>query len=145
MFSQADIDAVLNDAQQAVNQLASATGASVATVEPPRAVTPAPVAAPAASRGEIRALAAARLLKLRVPIRVRLATRRMPLRDILQIGFGALLEFEKPVTEELELRVNNKCIGTGEAVKIGENFGLKVRFIGDVRTRLASVTSDEPA
>jgi len=73
-----------------------------------------------------------RILQLEVPIIVRLAERMMPLADILALTAGTVIEFEKDADEELELMINNKCIGKGVAVKVGENFGLRVTYIGPV-------------
>jgi hypothetical protein len=39
----------------------------------------------------------------------------------------------------LELRVNNKAIGTGQAVKVGENFGLRITFMGDLKERITAL------
>lgn len=146
MFSQDEIDAVLKDAQAAVAELAAATGATPVAKSAPAA--PAPVAPPPSTpvRPTIApAVPAAgnvtRILRMKVPLKVRLAHRRMRMSDIMQLTAGAILEFEHNVESELELLVNNKCVGTGEAVKIGENFGLKVRYIGDVRQRIATLTN----
>ncbi|MFO0972796.1 MAG: FliM/FliN family flagellar motor switch protein [Phycisphaerae bacterium] len=136
MFSQSDIDAVLADAQQAVTELASATGAAPANA--PQAAPAAAAAAPAPPPRPSGRAEPGRVLRLKVPLRVRLAQRRMSVHEIMQMTSGSILEFEKRVDAELELVAGSKCIGTGEAVKIGENFGLKVRFIGDVRARLAA-------
>ncbi len=143
MIKEGDIDAALSEAQQAVEQLAEATGATLAgqpeTRSAERAPTgPAPTAsAPAAI--DLSSLPAAlhRIFKVRVAVRVRLAERRMSVGDILQLSNGAILEFETPVQSPLKLLVNNKCVGTGEAVKVGENFGLRVSYIGDAAERIA--------
>ena len=34
--------------------------------------------------------------------------------------------------EDLEVMVNNKPIGAGLAVKVGENFGVRVTYVGDL-------------
>ena len=39
---------------------------------------------------------------------------------------AAIIEFEKSSDEPLELMINNKVIGLGETVKVGENFGLRI-------------------
>ncbi len=70
-----------------------------------------------------------RILKLEVPIIVRLAEKTMRLGEVLEFIPGTIIEFEKTVDEELDLMINNKCIGKGKAAKIGENFGLKVTDI----------------
>ncbi len=80
-----------------------------------------------------------RILQLDVPIIVRLAEKQMPLGEVLGLTPGAIIELPKPAEAELELLVNNKVIGTGAAVKVGENFGLRVSFIGDVLARIEAI------
>jgi flagellar motor switch protein FliN len=75
-----------------------------------------------------------RVLKLEVPVIVKLAERKLTLGEIMRFGAGAIIEFVKSNDEPLELMVNNKTIGLGEAVKVGENFGLKISQIGDVKS-----------
>ena len=82
-------------------------------------------AKPAPSPDELR-----RILKLQVPVIVKLAERRLPVAEVLRLGVGSIIEFMKRNEEPLELLVNNKAIATGEAVKVGENFGLRVRQVG---------------
>ncbi len=81
----------------------------------------------------------ARILRLTVPVIVRLAERTMPMSEILAITSGSIIEFEKPADSELDLMINNKCIGAGQAVKVGENFGLRVSAIGTVRERIQAM------
>lgn len=92
-----------------------------------------PPAAPPAS-SEIQ-----RILRLSVPVIVKLAERRLSLSEVLRLGNGSILEFFKSFDEPLELMINNKVIGLGEAVKIGENFGLKITQIGDVKSVIKSM------
>jgi flagellar motor switch protein FliN/FliY len=74
-----------------------------------------------------------RILRLDVPLIVKLADRKMNLSEVMRLGTGAIIEFFKSSEQPLELLVNNKVIAVGEAVKIGENFGLRIRQIGDVK------------
>lgn len=80
-----------------------------------------------------------RILSIEVPIIVQLSQRTMPLSDILNLTTGSIIEFDKPADSELELRVNNKCVGSGQAVKVGENFGLRVVRIGSLRERIQAL------
>ena len=73
------------------------------------------------------------ILQLTVPVIVQVGERRLPLEDILGLGPGAILELEKHAEAELELLVNNKIIGTGQAVKVGENFGIRITEIDSKR------------
>jgi len=74
-----------------------------------------------------------RILRLNVPLIVRLAERKMNLSEVMRLGTGAIIEFAKSSEQPLELLVNNKVIACGEAVKVGENFGLRIRQVGDVQ------------
>lgn len=79
------------------------------------------------------------ILKLRVPVIVQIGSRQMPLEHVLSLGPGAILELGKPADEELELLVNNKRVGSGHAVKVGENFGIKIAELGTPAQRVAAL------
>jgi flagellar motor switch/type III secretory pathway protein FliN len=66
------------------------------------------------------------LLKIRVPISVTLAAKKQPVAQILEIGPGSILQFEKSCEDMLDLNVSNLPIARGEAVKVGDKFGLRV-------------------
>lgn len=66
------------------------------------------------------------LLRLTVPLRVRVAERLMRVRAILDLTPGSIVEFDTPASSELDLLANNHLIARGIAVKVGENFGLQV-------------------
>lgn len=74
-----------------------------------------------------------RILQLEVPVIVKLAERRLQMSEIMRLGVGAIVEFSKSSDEPLELMINNKTIAVGETVKVGENFGLRITQIGDVK------------
>lgn len=80
------------------------------------------------------------ILKLRVPVIVQLGQRKMSLDDVLALGPGAIIELPRQADEPLDLLVNNKPVGQGTAVKVGENFGLRVSAIGTARQRVAAMT-----
>jgi flagellar motor switch protein FliN/FliY len=87
-------------------------------------------------------------LRLEVPVIVRLGERTMAVADVVGLVPGAIIELPKNAEEELDLLVNNKQIGTGTAVKVGENFGIRITYIGDVRQRIAALggaEAEEPA
>ncbi len=81
------------------------------------------------------------ILSLEVPIVVRLGQRAMKVRDVLSWVPGALIELPKNADEPLELLVNNRQIAIGTAVKVGENFGLKVAEVGELADRVQAVVS----
>lgn len=69
------------------------------------------------------------LLRIEVPVMVNLATKRQPVARILELGVGAIIQFEKSCDELLDLYVGNQRIAQGEAVKVGEKFGIRVTSI----------------
>ncbi len=79
------------------------------------------------------------ILKLEVPIVVRLGERRMSLAEVVSLLPGAIIELAKQSEDELDLLVNNKQIATGTAVKVGENFGLRISYIGDAGDRIRAL------
>jgi len=80
---------------------------------------------------------------LEVPIVVQLGQRQMTVKGVMGLAPGAIIELPKSAEDELDLLVNNRRIGSGTAVKLGENFGIRITAIGDAAERLEAAT--EPA
>jgi len=79
------------------------------------------------------------ILRIEVPVIVRIASRRMSLEAIRSITPGSIIEMPKPVQEDLELLVANKTVGRGRAVKVGDSYGLRITSVGDVQARIAAL------
>jgi flagellar motor switch protein FliN/FliY len=69
------------------------------------------------------------LLKIRVPVRVTLASQRKSIQEIIELGPGSIVKFDKTCDEALELTVGDRPIATGEVVKVGDKFGLRIGSI----------------
>ena len=82
-----------------------------------------------------------RILRLQVPVIVKLGERKLLLSEVMRLGVGAIIEFSKRSDEPLELLINNKAIAMGETVKVGENFGLRITQIGDIRSTIQSLVN----
>ena len=74
------------------------------------------------------------ILNLEVPVIVQLGERPMSLREVLTLVPGAIVEIPKLADDELDLMINNRRVGVGTAVKVGENFGIKITAIGSPET-----------
>ncbi|MCA9243556.1 MAG: FliM/FliN family flagellar motor switch protein [Phycisphaerales bacterium] len=81
----------------------------------------------------------ARLLRIRVPVIVRLASRRTTVQTARKLSQGTIIEFSKRVDDPLDLLINNQKIGEGVAVKSEEHFGLRVTVIESPRKRIQSL------
>ena len=79
------------------------------------------------------------ILSLEVPVIVQIARRTMPLSEVVSIAPGAIIELPKSADDDLEILVNNKIIGTGTAVKVGENYGVRVSFVGELNDRITAL------
>lgn len=79
------------------------------------------------------------IMKLEVPIVVVLGQRPLKINEIRNWIPGSIIELAKGADDDLEVRVNNKPIGTGAAVKVGENFGIRVNTIGDPGLRITAM------
>jgi flagellar motor switch/type III secretory pathway protein FliN len=66
------------------------------------------------------------LLKIRVPIVVTLAKTHQPLSRIVELAPGSIIPFDKSCDDTLSLEVNNREVAVGEAVKVGDKFGLRI-------------------
>jgi flagellar motor switch protein FliN len=80
-----------------------------------------------------------RILRLEVPVIVKLAERKLMLSEVMRLGTGAIIEFFKSSEEPLQLLINNTPIGLGETVKVGENFGLRITQVGDIKAIIATL------
>ncbi len=86
-----------------------------------------------------------RITALEVPIVVRLGGRQMRVAEVTALVPGSIVELPKRADTELDLLVNNHQIATGRAVKVGENFGLKISSIGSAEERARAAQAVAPA
>ena len=149
--AQADIDSLLAQAEslatEALGSDPAGSAAPAAEAPPKPSESPAP-ATPAAQTGSAgrpdvghdpRSEPLQRIMRIEVPVIVKLAECRMPLARIVGLNTGAIIEFEKPADANLDLMINNKCIGLGQAVKVGENFGLRITQVGTLLEKIEAL------
>ena len=80
------------------------------------------------------------LFDIKLKLSVRLGTKVVLLKDILQMDLGSIIELEQVVTEPLDILVNGIKIGEGEAVVIDGKFGVKIKHIGSKKDRLGQIS-----
>jgi flagellar motor switch protein FliN/FliY len=84
------------------------------------------------------------ILELEVPLIVQIASRTMAVKEVMELEHGAIIEFPRSADEELEILVNNKSVGLGTAVKVGENFGVRISGVGGLESCLPQPGSSNP-
>lgn len=96
-------------------------------------------AAPHALKGEFSAEEMRNIgliMDVRLPIRVRIGSKRMLLKDVLTMDIGSVIELNQLANDPLEILIGDKVIALGEVVIIDGNFGIQITQIGSKRERL---------
>ncbi len=65
-------------------------------------------------------------LQVEAELSVNLAGKKMPLGEVIELGPGSIITFDKTCDAPLEVAVGDRPIAQGEAVKVGERFGVRV-------------------
>jgi len=69
-------------------------------------------------------------LKVKIPVATILARARKPIKTILELGVGSIIQFDKSCDEMLEVEVGQTIvIATAEAVKVGDKFGFRINTV----------------
>jgi len=76
---------------------------------------------------------------VKLPIRVRIGSKKMLLKDVLSMDIGSVIELDQLANDPLEILVGDKAIAQGEVVIIDGNFGVQISEIGSKRERLETL------
>jgi len=72
-------------------------------------------------------------------ISVEVGRSKIKLKDLLKMGEGYVLELDKLAGEPLDLYVNSKLIAKGEAVMVGEKFGIRLTDVVSAADRIENL------
>jgi len=78
------------------------------------------------------------LLGVNLEVSVEIGRTHMPIRDILALAPGSIVELDKLAGEPVDVLVNGRCIASGEVVVVDENFGVRITSIVSRQRRVAS-------
>ena len=76
------------------------------------------------------------IMDVRLPLRVRIGSKKMLLKDVLSMDIGSVIELNQLANDPLEVLIGDKPIALGEVVIIDGNFGVQITEIGSKRERL---------
>lgn len=74
-------------------------------------------------------------------ISVELGRSKILLRDLLKMGEGYVIELDKLAGEPLDLYVNSRLIARGEAVMVGDKFGIRLTDVVSTADRVENLGS----
>jgi flagellar motor switch protein FliN len=81
------------------------------------------------------------LLDIEIEATLRFGSRELPLKEILELGAGDVLELDRQVSDPVDLVVGDKIIARGEVVVVEGNFALLVTEVAEPQLRLESIKS----
>ena len=66
-------------------------------------------------------------------------SREMPLRAILDLGPGDVVELDRHISEPVDLVVGDRIVARGEVVVVSGNFALRITEVATPQLRLESI------
>jgi len=79
------------------------------------------------------------LLDVDLPVSVSFGRTRIPVKDILKLTTGSIVELNRSVSEPVEVIVNNCTVARGEVVVVEGNYGVRIHQIISRQDRLRSL------
>ena len=127
-------------------QAGAAPGAATATATPPAATAAAAVARPAPIFNPLTAGAGGSapgdidlIMDIPVQLTVELGRTRIPIRHILQLAQGSVVELEGLAGEPMDVLVNGCLIAQGEVVVVNDKFGIRLTDIVTPAERMRKI------
>jgi flagellar motor switch protein FliN/FliY len=79
------------------------------------------------------------LLEIELPVSISFGKINLPMRDVLKLTTGSIVELDRDVNEPVEVLVNRCLIARGEVVVVEGNYGVRIQQIASRQDRLRSV------
>lgn len=76
------------------------------------------------------------IMNVKLTVKVRIGSKRMLLRDVVNMDVGSVIELNRLANDPLDIMVDDKIIGKGEVVIVDGNFGVQITEIGTKKERI---------
>lgn len=86
-----------------------------------------------------RAEAIGLLCDIELDASLQFGSREMPLREVLELGPGDVIELDRHVSEPVDLVIGDRIVARGEVVIVSGNFALRVTEVATPQLRLESI------
>jgi flagellar motor switch protein FliN/FliY len=124
----------LEPEEKQTKQAAAGATSATATAPAPVAAPPPTAAAPVAPTRTMELL-----YDVELPVSVSFGRAQLPLKDVIKLTSGSIVELNRSVTEPVEIIVNNCVIARGEVVVIEGNYGVRIDQIISRQERLRTL------
>lgn len=85
------------------------------------------------------------LLDLELPVAVVLGRTKLPIRDLIKLTAGSLVELDRRGGDSVDIVVHNVVVAKGEVVSIGGNYGVRIQEVISRSERIALQKSVAPS
>ena len=79
------------------------------------------------------------LLDVELPVSVSFGRAQLPLKDVIKLTTGSIVELNRAVSEPVEIIVNNCVIARGQVVVVEGNFGVRIQQVISRQERLRTL------
>jgi len=79
------------------------------------------------------------LMEVELPVSVSFGRAELPLRDVLKLNSGSIVELNRTISDPVEIIVNNCVIARGEVVVVEGNYGVRIRQVVSREERLRTL------
>jgi flagellar motor switch protein FliN/FliY len=79
------------------------------------------------------------LLDIELPVCISFGRTQLPMKDVLKLTTGSIIELDRGINEPVEVLVNKSLIARGEVVVVEGNYGVRIQQIANRQERLRSV------
>jgi flagellar motor switch protein FliN/FliY len=111
--------------------LAGAAGPHSNAGRPPAGAVPEPEA--------VRSKTMDLLLDVELPVSISFGKAELPMRDVLKLTTGSIVELNRAINDPVEVLVNHFLIARGEVVVVDGNYGVRIQQIANRNERLRSL------
>jgi len=75
------------------------------------------------------------VLDVKVKVTVQLGSCQLPMRDVLELAPGSVIQLMQHASDPVGLYVNDKLVAYGEVVVVEDNFGIKItELVGSAKS-----------
>jgi flagellar motor switch protein FliN/FliY len=79
------------------------------------------------------------LLDVELPVSISFGRAELPIKDVIKLTTGSIIELNRAITEPVEIIVNNVVIARGEVVVVEGNFGVRIKQVISRKERLRTL------
>lgn len=83
------------------------------------------------------------LFDVEMPVSISIGRAKMPLKDVVKLTTGSVVELSRSVSEPVDIVVNNCVVARGDVVVVEGNFGVRIREVLSKEDRMRQLTPSQ--